>query len=329
MNRAEAESRLSADNRDITATLAMADNLMRSGDHRAANAYYGQVGRLAGEGVIIEQTELLRARDATIWLAERFKTYLLEGLDKAGFNAAARHPRFQSSLEMMLGERTRAQEHVRYPQQPMTYYYPGTDYCTFADFSKSDWAIQLIEKTDDIRVEAQSLMDDGSLFAPYVKQTLDRPQGDVHGLVENDEWSTCYLTDKGEPIPQLVEACPKTWAAMQDGIPVCDIPNRAPSVMLSLLRADAHIPAHTGMLNTRLVCHLPLIIPEKCALRCGDETRVWKPGEIMAFDDTVEHEALNRSDKDRLVLIFDVWRPEITEDERQQIRTLFEVVDSY
>ncbi len=47
------------------------------------------------------------------------------------------------------------------------------------------------------------------------------------------------------------------------------------------------------------------------------------------FDDSVEHEAWNDSDHDRLVLIFDIWQPELSLEERHQIETLFAVVDSY
>ncbi|MCC6480505.1 MAG: aspartyl/asparaginyl beta-hydroxylase domain-containing protein, partial [Sphingomonadaceae bacterium] len=52
-------------------------------------------------------------------------------------------------------------------------------------------------------------------------------------------------------------------------------------------------------------------------------------GEVIIFDDTVEHEAWNNSQQDRLVLIFDVWRPELVEGEQAQIQALFNAVDSY
>jgi hypothetical protein len=50
---------------------------------------------------------------------------------------------------------------------------------------------------------------------------------------------------------------------------------------------------------------------------------------VIAFDDTVEHEAWNNSAFDRLVVIFDIWRPEITPAEREQIAALFAAVDAY
>ena len=78
------------------------------------------------------------------------------------------------------------------------------------------------------------------------------------------------------------------------------------------------------MNNARLVCHLPLIVPQGCWFRVGGETRYWREGEALVFDDTVEHEAMNPSDALRVVLIFDVWRPDLEPVERQAIAAAIE-----
>jgi aspartyl/asparaginyl beta-hydroxylase (cupin superfamily) len=70
------------------------------------------------------------------------------------------------------------------------------------------------------------------------------------------------------------------------------------------------------------VAHLPLIIPEKCFIRVGFETREWNVGEILVFDDTLEHEARNDSDELRVVLIFDVWNPFLTPEEREIVNLM-------
>ena len=85
----------------------------------------------------------------------------------------------------------------------------------------------------------------------------------------------------------------------------------SPNAMFSLLAPNTAIPPHVGVNNARLVCHLPLIVPDGCWFRVGGETRYWRTGEAFVFDDTIEHEALNPSDELRVVLIFDVWRPEL------------------
>ncbi|MEV0326943.1 aspartyl/asparaginyl beta-hydroxylase domain-containing protein [Micromonospora echinospora] len=56
--------------------------------------------------------------------------------------------------------------------------------------------------------------------------------------------------------------------------------------------------------------HLGLVIPEgDCALRVGNQTRHWHEGSTLVFDDTVEHEAWNRTNETRTVLLFDFLRP--------------------
>ena len=93
--------------------------------------------------------------------------------------------------------------------------------------------------------------------------------------------------------------------------------------MFSLLRPRARIAPHTGVQNTRLVCHLPLIVPPGCGFRVGNEIRQWEEGKLLIFDDTIEHEAWNDSGEDRMVLIFDIWRPELSARERQEVSALF------
>jgi aspartyl/asparaginyl beta-hydroxylase (cupin superfamily) len=94
--------------------------------------------------------------------------------------------------------------------------------------------------------------------------------------------------------------------------------------MFSLLAPNTRIPPHVGVNNARLVCHLPLIVPDGCWFRVGAETHFWRKGEAFVFDDTIEHEAMNPSEELRVVLIFDVWRPELQPIERQAIAAAIE-----
>ena len=44
--------------------------------------------------------------------------------------------------------------------------------------------------------------------------------------------------------------------------------------------------------------------------------------EAIVFDDTIEHEAMNGSDALRVVLIFDVWHPDLSAAEREAVAAL-------
>jgi aspartyl/asparaginyl beta-hydroxylase (cupin superfamily) len=114
-----------------------------------------------------------------------------------------------------------------------------------------------------------------------------------------------------------------------NALPLVFSGKRCPNVLFSRLKAGATIPPHNGMINSRLIGHLPLIIPDDCGFRVGNQTRQWALGEAFLFDDTIEHEAWNHSSEDRFVLIFEVWKPELNEAEQELITRMLTAVDSY
>ncbi|MGH8201722.1 MAG: aspartyl/asparaginyl beta-hydroxylase domain-containing protein [Steroidobacteraceae bacterium] len=122
--------------------------------------------------------------------------------------------------------------------------------------------------------------------------------------------------------------CPRTLQALRE-LPLCRIKGRTPTVLFSLLRPGAHIPPHHEFLNTRLICHLPLIVPPGCTLRVGNEKRSWREGQLVVFDDTMEHEAWKGSTELRVVLLFDIWRPELTNAERTLVARMLESIDAF
>lgn len=332
MTEKEAEAKLTTNRFDIGALIAKADHRRRDDDRRAANAYYGAAirtlaARPSADPHII--SEVQRAQKAVDWLGDIFRDHLLNGLAEAGFPREKQHPRFRRSLDMMFGLEQRPLEQRPYPQRPMAHYYPDLEYVQFADTSGYQWISAVEAKFAEMQKEALGLLQQHDGFQPYMKTNAARPQQDHHGLLENPDWSTLHLWQNGAPVDEHVRRCPVIFDAIMAHVPLCHIGPRAPSVMLSLLKPGAKIPPHSGMLNSRLICHLPLVVPPDCGFRVGTETIEWQEGKVIAFDDSVEHEAWNDSAFDRLVLIFDIWRPELEESEQAQIRTMFSIVDNY
>jgi len=325
---AEADRRLTANNRDAIAMLAKADNRMVANDRRAAGAYYQAVFQLLSQSGQEQGVDAQRAFNAFQWINQRYVEHMVSGVETAGHKRKDWHPRFTRSLAMMIGQLERPLESRRYPQNPMMMFYADMQHHEFAPRDSFEWAESLEAQSEAIRAEGQKLLQDGTHLSAYVKKAANRPQGDVHGMLENDDWSSFELAERGEFVPERINLCPDTYEALRD-LPLCQITGRAPTPMFSRLSPGKHIPPHTGMINVRFICHLPLIIPGEGALRVGGSTRQWSPGELMVFDDSVEHEAWNNADQDRLVLIFDVWRPELELVEREQLNALFAAVDSY
>jgi len=142
-------------------------------------------------------------------------------------------------------------------------------------------------------------------------------------LNKNLDWTAIHLWRNGERIEANARHCPETMAVLE-AVPQPQVLGAGPNAMFSLLAPNTRIPPHVGVSNARLVCHLPLVVPEGCWFRVGAETRLWKRGEAFVFDDTIEHEAMNPSDELRVVFIFDLWHPDLSATERQAVRALIE-----
>jgi len=225
------------------------------------------------------------------------------------------------AIELLLGKKQ------VYLQEPRRFFYPELPQIQFYPRDAFAWLEALEAATLAIRDELQRAISGNENFSPYVKQDPSRPFNRQAGMADNPAWSAYFLVKDGAPAAGAAQ-CPATMAALKEA-PLTAIRGRAPSVLFSLLKANSHIPPHNGMINTRLICHLPLIVPERCRFRVGNETRNWIEGKAWVFDDSIEHEAWNDSDQDRYILIFDVWRPELSADERAAFVTLMEAVDEF
>ncbi len=178
-----------------------------------------------------------------------------------------------------------------------------------------------------MRAELEAVLSDGDHFAPYVEASVDRPRA-ANPLINDPSWGAFYFWRNGEVVAENAARCPATMAALALA-PMPRIDKRSPIALWSLLKPGTHIQPHHGLLNTRLICHIPLIVPGDCGLRVGNETREWREGEALIFDDSFEHEAWNRSDSTRVVLLFEIWRPEISVEERAALTAIFETINDY
>jgi aspartyl/asparaginyl beta-hydroxylase (cupin superfamily) len=125
----------------------------------------------------------------------------------------------------------------------------------------------------------------------------------------------------------------------------------------STLHGESKIAPHTAPMNLRLRIHLALSVPSEpdptpinastknttsssssssgstnqqqpqCGMRIGSLVRTWHTGKCLVIDDAYEHEVWNRKDKispPRVVLLVDIWHPDITPSERLEIQEMFE-----
>lgn len=86
------------------------------------------------------------------------------------------------------------------------------------------------------------------------------------------------------------------------------------SAYFSVLSPGARLRPHCGPTNVRLRVHIGLAVPNGATMRVGNESRPWREGEALVFDDSFEHEVRNEGASPRLVFIFDVWHPQLRTD---------------
>jgi aspartyl/asparaginyl beta-hydroxylase (cupin superfamily) len=249
------------------------------------------------------RTVMANLNELDAWLRERME-------EVRARHAAERQDRVDDCLGALVG-RNRI-----YVQQPTYSHFPRLPAIQFYEREEFPWVPAVEKATDDIRAELEGLLADSRAnFSPYLNHSPDEPLNQWRELNQSRRWSALFLYKDGERQEADAARCPKTLAALERA-PIVKIPHRGPTQFFSLLEPRTRIPPHTGTTNTRLTVHLPLVVPPNCGFRVGTQTREWHPGKLLIFDDTIEHEAWNDSDEERVILIFDIWNPLMTPAEQ-------------
>jgi beta-hydroxylase len=162
----------------------------------------------------------------------------------------------------------------------------------FLDPGQFDFVSALESQWEAIRDEYLALPVDS--FDPWVQRQM-------HG----GGWRVFGLYAVGRQIPGACAACPRTAEALK-GVPGLSMAG------FSRLAGRTHVEPHVGWAESVYRLHLALDVPPGCRLRVGNETRAWEEGRCLVFDDTVDHEAWNDSDRPRGVLLLDFLRSGLT-----------------
>jgi aspartate beta-hydroxylase len=314
------EAALVVDPLSLQGLLAKGMHLERTGRRHAAAAVFGNALKAAPpephwppsmRDTLVHAREVVRRHGAELaaFLAERIG-------DRYAALTPAESERWREATAVMSGQAR------PYPSVCNRLFVPRLPAIPFFERHLFPWADALEAQTGAITAElAEALAHEGGDFRPYVAYAPGAPVNQWHELNHSTRWSSYFLWRNGEPVAAHQQRCPKTTAALQ-AVAMADIGGLCPNAMFSALAPRTRIPPHHGETNARIVVHLPLVVPAGCSYRVGFEERRWKVGEILAFDDSIEHEARNDGDELRVVLIFDVWNPLLSEAERDMVRAL-------
>lgn len=321
------ESALAVEPRNFFALLGRASVLERQGDAKVAAEAYGVAAGVAPPDDRLDPATrrmLQHGRELHAAHVAELEAYLnqsLEGVFAGHGKLAAR------KAEAFIGAALRKRR--IYHQEPAEFFWPGLPAIEFYERDLFPWLAEFEAATTDIRGELIALIrEDAGDLVPYVDYPDSQPLDQWRELNHSLRWGAYHLMLYGAPVAENAGRVPKTMAAIGK-LPQPYVPRRSPAAMFSVLQPKTRIPPHTGVANTRLVVHLPLIVPEGCGFRVGAETRPWREGEAWVFDDTIEHEAWNDSAERRVILICDVWSPFLSEADREVVTRVMTAMDDF
>lgn len=298
---------------DFSILLSRAFLLERQGDPGAAIEYGNALAQAPTDEPVPPAMQKAIDHARAMWAAHqqqseaRLSKVIPEGLS----------PFERAEVERFITNQTRRTRHFH--QEPSDFHFPGLPEIEFHDRALFPELASLEQQADAIREEFEALIAaEAAEMVPYIQYPERVPMRQWAELNHNRKWTAIHLLQNGQRIEANARHCPKTMAAIAT-LPQPQVPAASPNAMFSLLAPRTRIPPHTGVANTRLVCHLPLIVPPGCGFRVGETTREWRPGEAFVFDDTIEHEAWNDSDQLRVVLICDLWPPALSPGAREAV----------
>lgn len=185
------------------------------------------------------------------------------------------------------------------PRQRALDHQPGLRAHPWWDPADVPGADALIAVAAAARQELEAVLESAEVFGAWNTPLLIAGQ-----------WKKLFFARRGEINRRALRACPA----------IADALRRVPGALgvkqgnccFSAMEPGSRIHAHCGPTNRRLRLHLGLIVPDGCALTVGGEERPWREGELLAFDDSFEHNVRHDGSMTRIVLIVDVPHPDLS-----------------
>jgi aspartyl/asparaginyl beta-hydroxylase (cupin superfamily) len=296
--------------------LLMRARLLDQAGHAEAAEAYGRALAQPRPDPLPPMLAQAIARAKTLWAAHKqgMEGRINAAVEASGANLTQAERRRADRLASNIAHRTRA-----YHSEATHFHYPGLREAEFHDRELFPWLDALEVLTPQIRAELDEVANAADAhLVPYVKYADSEPLAQWRELNHSRDWTAIHLIERGETVAANAAHCPATMEFLQ-GMEQPWVSGCGANAMFSLLAPQTTIPAHVGVANFRLLCHLPIIVPGKCWFRVGAETRDFEQGKAWVFDDTIEHEAQNETDQLRVILIFDLWHPDLSPAEREAI----------
>jgi aspartate beta-hydroxylase len=184
--------------------------------------------------------------------------------------------------------------------------FPGLSHRPVRERPTASWVDELEQATPAIRDEALRA---AASFISYNDYSEKKP------------WTVYPLFYMGTATPNAGQ-CPQTSELLQR-LPGACLDYAWGDAIFSAQGPGSHLTAHCSVDNLRVRCHLGLVISPGCSIRVGHLMRTWREAQTLFFEDSFEHEVWNRGEGTRIVLIVDLWHPDLTDLEIEVLKAGF------
>jgi aspartyl/asparaginyl beta-hydroxylase len=150
----------------------------------------------------------------------------------------------------------------------------------------------------EVRRELLGLLEGrSSNFGPY--QTRKQK------LALDGTWNAFYFFRGTDQFVDNQRRCPATWSL------IADLPHNRNEALFSVLEPGAELRTHSDYVNYAVTQSVGLIVPVDCGVRVADSRLEVKEGLSLFYETVFLHSAWNRSQERRIVLLLDLWHPDL------------------
>ena len=200
-------------------------------------------------------------------------------------------------------------------------------------------AVDLLESNAGI-IREEYLRVAPSLPSDY-EGTQDHVQiGGKDSTLHEGDWDWHTYLSKGNVQGDFVMKFPETSKILNDGLRGEEnnyqLFEGTPFgfCFFSNLGGGAKIEAHNAPTNLRLRIHLPIVVRDngmnettglpECGIRVAASVRSYQQDQALVLDDAYDHEVWNDTKENRVVLLVDIWHPDVTQAEKEAVVDMFQ-----
>jgi hypothetical protein len=234
----------------------------------------------------------------------------LEGACEALTQVSAKHRDVKALLDAYLATGNPHTENLNTAQSPTVFAIPGLRASPV--WSGLDAVTEeLLSSVDAIREEFKNVLNSQGL------SVSDK----ITSSVRSGSWNVFYLVEEGLWNETLCDLCPLTQSLISKlPLVLCSMGY----AYFSVITPGTVIKPHYGSTNAKLRIQLPLEGHKDCNLIVNNETYNYEAGKCLVFDDSYLHEVIHASTTEsRIVLVLDIWHPDLTTDDISHICSVF------